>query len=175
MRGSPADARRAIAPAPDTSRRPAACCMLLRSIVARVVGTAMLYGRIKSPAISDSSVGSTWRDAIACHVVSREWSMRRSKCWSTRSWAARSFALAILVLTPLPSQAQTAAEPPPAANQQLLKNEELEALVAPIALYPDTLLAEILMASTYPLEVVNAERWMRDNKNLKNDALKAAV
>ena len=55
----------------------------------------------------------------------------------------------------------------PAANQQLLKSEELDALVAPIALYPDTLLAEVLMASTYPLEVVQADRWATENKNLK--------
>src|SRR5208283_3831174 len=54
------------------------------------------------------------------------------------------------------AQSQT---PPVAANQQLLKSEELDALVAPIALYPDALLAEVLMASTYPLEVVQAERW----------------
>ena len=47
--------------------------------------------------------------------------------------------------------------------------------MAPIALYPDTLLSEVLMASTYPLEVVEAERWVSANKNLKGDALKAAV
>jgi hypothetical protein len=45
--------------------------------------------------------------------------------------------------------------------QQLLKAEELDQLVAPIALYPDTLLAEILMASTYPLEVVQADSAAR--------------
>jgi hypothetical protein len=42
-------------------------------------------------------------------------------------------------------------------------------------LYPDTLLANVLMASTYPLEVVRAERWVNLNKNLKDDALKAAA
>src|SRR5208283_6237181 len=50
-----------------------------------------------------------------------------------------------------------------------------DALVAPIALYPDALLAEVLMASTYPLEVVQAERWAAENKNLKGDELKTAV
>jgi Protein of unknown function (DUF3300) len=39
-------------------------------------------------------------------------------------------------------------------------------------LYPDALLAEVLMASTYPLEVVQAERWVTENKNLKGDRLK---
>ncbi len=52
---------------------------------------------------------------------------------------------------------------------------QLDALVAPIALYPDALLSEILMASTYPLEVVEADRWIGANKNLKGDALTAAV
>jgi hypothetical protein len=59
-------------------------------------------------------------------------------------------------------------------DQPLLKAEELDQLVAPIALYPDALLAEVLMASTYPLEVVQADRWVQENKNLKGDALKAA-
>ena len=40
---------------------------------------------------------------------------------------------------------------------------------------PDTLLAQVLMASTYPLEVVQASPWLKDNKGLKDDALKAAV
>ena len=62
-----------------------------------------------------------------------------------------------------------------APAQQLLKAEELDQLVAPIALYPDALLAEVFMASTYPLEVVQADRWATDNKALKGDQLKAAV
>lgn len=49
--------------------------------------------------------------------------------------------------------------------------EELEQIVAPIALYPDSLLSQVLMASTYPLEVVQAERWTQQNKSLKDDAL----
>lgn len=72
------------------------------------------------------------------------------------------------------------AQPPTSAASQVpgppaLKPAELDALVAPIALYPDGLLANVLMASTYPLEVVRAERWMNRNKNLKNDALKTAA
>lgn len=53
----------------------------------------------------------------------------------------------------------------------LFKPEELNQLVAPIALYPDSLIAQILMASTYPLEIVQATRWAKQNKNLKGDAL----
>jgi len=55
------------------------------------------------------------------------------------------------------------------------KREELAQMLAPIALYPDSLVTDILMASTYPLEVVEAERWVNDNKDLKGDALDEAL
>jgi len=55
------------------------------------------------------------------------------------------------------------------------KQEELDQLLAPIALYPDSLLAQILMASTYPLEVVEAARWAKKNDGLKGDALTSAL
>jgi len=48
-------------------------------------------------------------------------------------------------------------------------------MLAPIALYPDSLLAQIFMASTYTLEVVQADRWAKQNKDLKGDALTAAL
>jgi hypothetical protein len=54
-------------------------------------------------------------------------------------------------------------------------SEELEQILAPVALYPDSLLTQVLMASTYPLEVVQADRWAKQNKNLKGDALAAAL
>jgi hypothetical protein len=78
------------------------------------------------------------------------------------------FATPHAVLAQTPQSAST-------SSQQLLSDGQLDALVSPIALYPDALLSEILMASTYPLEVVEADRWMNANKNLKGDALKAAV
>src|SRR5215470_7274007 len=97
-------------------------------------------------------------------------------------------ALTLLTAAPVATMAQapsTPAQPsqPPAAQTsapaqpqaEVLKPEQLEALVAPIALYPDELLANVLAASTYPLEVVQADRWVKDNKTLKGDALKAAV
>jgi Protein of unknown function (DUF3300)/Chaperone of endosialidase len=82
-----------------------------------------------------------------------------------------------VVVHGLPAGAQAPSEGATAttSDKQLLKAEELDQLVAPIALYPDALLAEVLMASTYPLEVVQADRWVRENKNLKGDALKAAT
>src|SRR5215831_12658084 len=88
---------------------------------------------------------------------------------------ARPLVFAFLVFMPGAAIAQSANPPAAASNQELLKPEELDAIVAPIALYPDTLLATVLMASTYPLEVVQADRWARENKKLKGDQLKAAV
>src|SRR6201993_1152956 len=78
-----------------------------------------------------------------------------------------------LLLVPMPALAQT--QQTPASNTQLLKPQELDQLVAPIALYPDNLLAQILMASAYPLDIVQAERWLKSHKNLKGDQLKAAI
>jgi len=62
-----------------------------------------------------------------------------------------------------------------AAENKTLSVVELDALLAPIALYPDVLLAQVLMASTYPLEVVQAERWVAASKTLKGDQLKGAA
>ena len=59
------------------------------------------------------------------------------------------------------------------ANKQ--SQAQLEALVAPIALYPDPLVSQILMASTYPLEVSEATNWLRANSNLKGNALNTAL
>jgi hypothetical protein len=52
---------------------------------------------------------------------------------------------------------------------------QLEQLVAPIALYPDDLLSQVLMASTYPLEVVAAARWSQASPSVTGNALQAAV
>jgi hypothetical protein len=81
----------------------------------------------------------------------------------------------LLLLIPAIATAQTPSSPVAASGDQLLKPEQLEALVSPIALYPDSLLSNVLMASTYPLEIVQAERWLTQNKHLSGDALKAAV
>jgi hypothetical protein len=53
--------------------------------------------------------------------------------------------------------------------------DQIEQLVAPIALYPDALLAQVLMAATYPLEIVQAERWAQDKANLTGEELEVAV
>jgi hypothetical protein len=58
---------------------------------------------------------------------------------------------------------------------QKFSRAELDQMLAPIALYPDSLLAQILMASTYPLEVVMADRWVKENKGLQGDLLNAEL
>lgn len=55
------------------------------------------------------------------------------------------------------------------------REEELAQMLAPIALYPDALLSQVLMASTYPLEVIEADRWVRRNPELKDKSLEAAL
>lgn len=56
-----------------------------------------------------------------------------------------------------------------------IPNDQLDSLVAPIALYPDQLLSQTLVASTYPLEIIQLEQWSEKNKNLKDKALADAV
>jgi len=85
---------------------------------------------------------------------------------------SRLITAALLCLLPLGALAQTPAAAP---SQALLKPAELDQLVAPIALYPDALLSEVLIASTYPLEVVQADRWAKSNNSLKGEALTAAL
>src|SRR5713226_4831590 len=53
--------------------------------------------------------------------------------------------------------------------------QELQQLVAPIALYPDALVAQILAASTYPTEIVEADRWMERHSDLKGEKLAKEV
>ena len=77
--------------------------------------------------------------------------------------------LALLLGAPLGVLAQSGGE------QKTFKQEELDQMIAPIALYPDSLLTQILMASTYPLEVVQADRWAKQNKDTKGDALTKAL
>jgi hypothetical protein len=65
--------------------------------------------------------------------------------------------------------------PPAQAPAQLLSPEQLDTLVAPIALYPDALLSQVLVASTYPLEVVEAQQWLQRNGSLRGQQLTEAA
>jgi len=66
---------------------------------------------------------------------------------------------------------------PPDQQSPVFSQQELDQLMAPIALYPDDLLAMIFMASTYPLQIVQADRWVKkpENAKLKGDQLSTAV
>ena len=77
--------------------------------------------------------------------------------------------MAVILAAPLPTWAQSDQQPPP------FNAEQLDQVVAPIALYPDPLVAQILMASTYPLEVVEAARFVKQNPGLTGDQLDAAL
>jgi Protein of unknown function (DUF3300) len=67
------------------------------------------------------------------------------------------------------------ASPAKAESAAARTSAQLEQLVAPIALYPDPLLSQVLMASTYPIEVVQAARWSRDNPGVSGQALAEAM
>jgi Protein of unknown function (DUF3300) len=64
---------------------------------------------------------------------------------------------------------------PQAPTQKTYSPEQLDSLVAPIALYPDPVVGQVLVASTYPMEVVEAGRWLKQNSNLKDQALADAA
>jgi hypothetical protein len=83
--------------------------------------------------------------------------------------------LAVLLLTTAALCAQDQPAPPPPPPGQTLSPDQLADLVAPIALYPDPLLSQILVACTYPLEVVQAFQWMQHNPGLGGPALTAAA
>src|SRR5688572_8066447 len=74
-----------------------------------------------------------------------------------------------------PSSQPAAAPATSQADAPAFKPEELEQMLAPIALYPDSLLSQVLMASTYPLEIIQADRWAKANKEVKDDAAAKAL
>jgi len=86
-------------------------------------------------------------------------------------WLWRALGLLWLALLPGLGSAQM---PEPDPQAIVFSQEDLGQLMAPVALYPDTLLMQVLVASTYPLEIVQAERLVRTNPRLKGDALAKA-
>ena len=72
-------------------------------------------------------------------------------------------------------QADSSPQPANAPQEALLNPDALDSIVAPLALYPDELLAQTLAASTYPLEIVEADRWVKKNTALKGSALVQAA
>ena len=86
-------------------------------------------------------------------------------------WAMPHPAAAQVPPAPSGTPAPVAATP----GQERLTQAQLEQLLAPVALYPDTLLTQMLMASTYPLEIVQAKRWRDRNAGLSGAALEQAL
>jgi hypothetical protein len=76
-----------------------------------------------------------------------------------------------LMFLPVMAQDPPAGPDAAAADQQTLSADQLDSMVAPIALYPDSLLSQVLVASTYPLELVEAGQWLLQNGALKGTAL----
>jgi len=96
--------------------------------------------------------------------------MKHTPSIAALACAVLAAALLLLPATPVRAQAQ--------ANWQAhapYSQQELDQMLAPIALYPDALLAQVLMAATYPLEVVQAARFMQRNPGLSGDILARAI
>ena len=88
----------------------------------------------------------------------------------------------ICTMALIPGDALAYAQPPSAVQVSLPQDQaakippdQLDSLVAPIALYPDPLLAQTLAASTYPLEIIQLQQWLGRNSTLKDKALADAV
>src|SRR5215831_9983701 len=95
---------------------------------------------------------------------------------ATSKWlrACSLFCTALLIPGEMPLLAQ---QPAAAAPDTAVKlpPDQLDSMVAPIALYPDPLLAQVLAASTYPLEVIQLQQWLAKNPGLKDKKLADAV
>jgi Protein of unknown function (DUF3300) len=90
--------------------------------------------------------------------------------------ALTTLAASLILAASVAPQALAQGAPPPAQQQaQPLTAQQLDQLVAPIALYPDDLLGQILTASTYPLEAVLAARWSAANPSVNGAALESAM
>jgi hypothetical protein len=101
-----------------------------------------------------------------------------------RRSARAAVLLALLPALVIGQTTPPAAKPPPIAASapasspsapKAFSTEQLEQLVAPIALYPDSLLSQVLMAATYPADVAEAAKWSKANKDMKGDAAVQAV
>ncbi|MFD0979319.1 DUF3300 domain-containing protein [Tropicimonas aquimaris] len=92
----------------------------------------------------------------------------------TRRSLPHSLALLALLCGPIMAQTEAPAEPA-AETASLLTDAELQTLVAPVALYPDTLLIQVLVASTYPLDVAKAQILLEKNEGLDPEALEAKI
>src|SRR5277367_6933637 len=106
---------------------------------------------------------------------SMENTMRVSATATAKRITAFLLAWALVVAT-CPLEGNAYQTPPPAAQAPAGQSaEQLEQLVAPIALYPDALVAQILAGSTFPTQIAVASYWLGENKSLTGNALMQAV
>jgi Protein of unknown function (DUF3300) len=104
---------------------------------------------------------------MVARIADRSWRSGLKSC----AWLICATLIAVAVrVAPVNAQGTPQAADPPALSPQ-----QLEQIVAPIALYPDDLLSQVLMASTYPLEVVQAARWVSQNPNTTGKPLEDAM
>jgi Protein of unknown function (DUF3300) len=85
------------------------------------------------------------------------------------------FLLASAPVLPIDPVGQSSQATAPDSETPKIANDQLDSLVAPIALYPDPLLAQVLAASTYPLELIQLQQWLGKNQSLKDKELTEAV
>src|SRR5437667_681370 len=116
----------------------------------------------------------------ACTIISAQICHRISATFFALVlfWLGPCLVVAQQTESPAPTQqAQSQVMTTTTSDQETAKllPQELDSLVAPIALYSDPLLAQTLAASTYPLEIIQLQQWMDRNKNLKGKALADAV
>jgi len=98
---------------------------------------------------------------------------REDKLMTT--WLRKMVAALLACALAMPNAAFAQAAAPATAGGKAFSQEQLDQMLAPIALYPDALLAQVLMASTYPLEVVSAARWVQANPKVTGKALEDAM
>jgi hypothetical protein len=100
---------------------------------------------------------------------------RPRSCWGAVILASVLSLILLTAICPQTLFAQQDAQPPQAPSHTQQTPDQLQQLVAPIALYPDSLVAQILAASTFPEQVVEADRWLQAHPDLKGDALGQAI
>ena len=96
---------------------------------------------------------------------------------TTRSELPWPLLLPLCAMLLVPSEVPVHAQPDagPAPSEKLLSGQQLESLVAPIAMFPDPLLGQVLAACTYPLQAAQADQWLQANRRLKGDDLARAA
>src|SRR5215471_8418214 len=107
-------------------------------------------------------------------LASKRFTRRDSMTKRLRTFGLGALLAAIFAML-VSSGSMLLAQPQDPAPAQLLSADQLDDLVAPIALYPDPLISQILVATTYPLEVVEASQWLQRNPNPRDEALTQAA